>query len=99
MSVYLYIVEECLTAERRAEVLEQVTFDIWGAIRGETPNSAVYINGGDVNEPAWQEAFWGAVYPKLVGIKERYDREMVFWTKATPGSEGWELVDERLCRV
>ena len=70
-----------------------------GAIRGETLNSAIYSNEGDVNEPEWQEVFRGPVYPRLVVIKERYDRERVFWTKAAPGSEGWELVDERFCRV
>ena len=99
VNVYLYFLEDCLTAERRAEVLEQVTFDIGEAIRRETPNSAVYSNEGDINEPQWQDAFWGPVYPRLVEIKEKYDRNRVFWTKATPGSEGWELVDERLCRA
>ena len=99
VGVYLYIIEECLSAERRAEVLDQLTFDIGGAIRRETPNSAVYSNEGDINEPNWQDAFWGPVYPKLVKIKEKYDKERVFWTKATPGSETWELVDERLCKA
>lgn len=99
VNVYLYFLDGCLTAERRAEVLEQVTYDIGEAIRKETPNSAVYSNEGDINEPEWQDAFWGPVYPRLVKIKEKYDKDRVFWTKATPGSEKWELVDERLCRA
>lgn len=99
VGVYLYFLEDCLTAERRAEVLDQITNDIGEAIRRETPNSAVYSNEGDINEPNWQDAFWGPIYPRLVTIKEKYDKDRVFWTKATPGSESWELVDERLCKV
>lgn len=97
--VYLYFLEDCLSAERRAEVLDAVTNDIGGIIRRETPNSAVYSNEGDPNEPNWQNAFWGPVYPKLLKIKEKYDCDGVFWVKSTPGSEKWKLVNERLCKA
>jgi len=57
-------------------------------------------NQGDVNEPDWQDAFWGSNYKKLFDIKEKYDPGGVFWAKSTPGSEKWALEGEkRLCRV
>jgi len=54
-----------------------------------------------VNEPNWQDAFWGANYKKLVDIKTKYDPNGVFWAKSTPGSEGWALQSDetRLCKA
>lgn len=98
--VYLYFLEDCLSAQRRAEVLDAVTNDIGAIIRRATPNSAVYSNEGDINEPNWQDAFWGnKVYPKLLKLKEKYDPDRTFWVKSTPGSEKWKLVNERLCKA
>jgi len=55
---------------------------------------------GDVNEPNWQDAFWGSNYKKLYDIKTKYDPNGVFWAKSTPGSESWALENEkRLCKV
>ena len=55
---------------------------------------------GDINQPNWQEAFWGSTYPKLLTIKNKYDPARIFWAKATPGSEKWATVDElKLCKT
>lgn len=53
----------------------------------------------NINEPQWQETFWGSNYEKLVEIKRKYDPEDVFWCHPCVGNEGWEVVGDALCRV
>lgn len=59
------------------------------------------LQQGDVNEPNWQNAFWGpVVYPKVLKIKKKYDADDVFWSKSSTGSEGWALQNNlKLCKV
>lgn len=54
-----------------------------------------------MNEPNWQNAFWGpVVYPKVLKIKKKYDADDVFWSKSSTGSEGWALQNNlKLCKV
>lgn len=80
--------------------------------RDVTPGSGSYINEGDSQDWAWKEAFFGRNYPRLAGIKRRYDPEGVFWAVGAVGSDEWEmrdldggrrkgivLQDRRLCRA
>ncbi|KAK0634225.1 hypothetical protein B0T14DRAFT_542935 [Immersiella caudata] len=79
------------------------------ALRKATPGGGAYFNEADVQEPEWQDAFFGSNYGKLVSIKKKWDPEAVFWAPTTPGSEAWSVegVDAegiqtqngRLCRV
>ena len=75
-------------------------------IRALTPGAGAYMNEGDPAEPGWQQAFYGANYARLAGIKGRVDPWGVFWAQTTPGGEGWAVRTEypasqngRLCRV
>lgn len=52
-----------------------------------------YINEADVQEPDWQESFFGHKYDKLVGIKRARDPWGLFWVPTTPGSEMWFVRD------
>lgn len=52
-----------------------------------------------VNEPDWQHTFWGDNYERLLEIKKKYDLWDVLWCHPCVGSEGWEVVDNVLCRV
>ncbi|KAL1898270.1 hypothetical protein Sste5346_003678 [Sporothrix stenoceras] len=88
----------CLDEAGRQQALQNLT-QLGDALRKASPGSAVYANEGDVNEPNWQQAFWGANYKKLYDIKVKYDPTGVFWVPATPGAELWTLVDEKqLCK-
>lgn len=79
------------------------------ALRKATPGGGAYFNEADVQEPNWQEAFFGSNYDKLVQIKKKWDAQGVFWAPTTPGSEAWKVegVDPegiqtqngRLCRA
>ena len=116
IGIYLYFTTSCMSSTARAQAQETLTNTVGDMIRAVTPNSAVYSNEvstatfvnaefgltaqGDINEPKWQDAFWGPIYPKLVTIKEKYDPDGVFWAKSTPGSEKWVLQDETiLCKA
>jgi hypothetical protein len=39
------------------------------ALRAVAPNSGTYLNECDYFQPAWQKAFWGPNYPRLLQIK------------------------------
>ncbi|KAJ6545532.1 hypothetical protein B0H19DRAFT_1075824 [Mycena capillaripes] len=63
--------------------------DAW---RKLTPGSGAYMNEADVQEPEWQQSFFGDHYPRLLHIKRQRDPWGVFWAPTTPGSEAWEVV-------
>lgn len=61
---------------------------------------SAYLNQADFREPDWQQVFYGENYAKLLGLKQKYDPDGVFWGRTTVGSEQWaETEDKRLCRV
>ncbi|KAI2602610.1 FAD-binding domain-containing protein [Hypoxylon sp. NC1633] len=76
-------------------------------LRAVSPSAGSYMNEGDPGEPDWQQAFFGANYPRLLGIKQARDPWGVFWAPTTVGSEAWavravdgyaESQNGRLCR-
>ncbi|KAH8895310.1 FAD-binding domain-containing protein [Thozetella sp. PMI_491] len=76
--------------------------------RDVTPGSGAYLNEGDINEPNWQDAFYGSNYPRLLALKKKYDPFSVFYAKTAVGSEDWEVEGQipyfpttngRLCRT
>lgn len=50
---------------------------------------ASYVSESDYFETHWQEAFWGANYPRLERIKRRYDPDGLFFAHHMVGSERW----------
>jgi hypothetical protein len=80
--------------------------------RDVTEGSGSYMNEGDAQSPEWQEEFYGYNYPKLVGIKRKWDPWSVFWAISAVDSDSWEVrgssgggrdgvftQDGRLCRA
>ena len=55
---------------------------------------------GDLEEPGWQNAYWGSNYNRLYDLKKKWDPQGVFYARATPGTEDWEVIDygTRLCK-
>lgn len=51
------------------------------------------------DEPNFQQAFWGSNYERLHTIKKFVDPDDVFWCHTCVGSDGWQEVENRLCRV
>ncbi|PGG99308.1 hypothetical protein AJ79_08576 [Helicocarpus griseus UAMH5409] len=71
-----------------------------GPLIAASPNGAAYVNEGNLEEPNWQEAYWGFKYPRLYELKKKWDPEHVFYARTTPGTEAWEVIDTntRLCK-
>ncbi|KAI0173439.1 FAD-binding domain-containing protein [Hypoxylon sp. FL1284] len=78
--------------------------DRWRAV---SPGAGAYFNEADLEEPNWQQAFFGDGYPRLQAVKAARDPWGLFYAPVTVGSEAWVVVTEdglptqngRLCRV
>lgn len=72
---------------------EYATFNSYiNKIRAATPGAGAYLNEADVQEPNWQQSFFGDQYQKLLEIKKKTDPWGLFWAPTTVGSEAWEVM-------
>lgn len=75
--------------------------------RDESPGSGAYMNEADIEEPNFQESFYGSNYGRLLEIKKARDPWGVFYAVTGVGSEEWEVEgmsglptqEGKLCRV
>ncbi len=81
-------------ARRRARAV-QATMD---ALRRRVMVVGAYLAESDYFEPQWQQAFWGANYPRLLAVKDRYDPDGLFVVHHGVGSERWSADGFRLAR-
>jgi FAD/FMN-containing dehydrogenase len=56
------------------------------AVAGET---GAYVSESNYFENAWQQAYWGSNYPRLLEIKRKYDPDGLFIVHNGVGSEQW----------
>lgn len=66
----------------RSRVMNAMT-----ALRAVTPSTGTYLNESDYFQTDWKEAFWGANYARLLGIKQRYDPDGLFIVHHGVGSD------------
>jgi FAD/FMN-containing dehydrogenase len=59
------------------------------ALRKVAPDAGAYVSESDYFQQRWQEAYWGANYPKLLQVKRRYDPDGLFTVRHGVGSEDW----------
>jgi len=87
-----------LTAKAAAQ--DRLTNVVDKALRDASPNGAAYVNEGDLEEPNWQEAYWGSNYPRLLELKKKWDPNGVLYARTTPGTEEWESIEwgSKLCK-
>lgn len=79
---------------------DRMTNEIQPLVDAATPGSGAYMNEADFQQPNFQEAFFGANYNKLLGIKRKYDPHRTLYAKAGVGSEDWSVAhDGRMCRA
>lgn len=78
----------------------QMTDDFVPAIEAVTPGSGAYTNEADFRQPNFQETFFGANYPELLAIKQKWDPNSIFYGTKCVGSEFWTVAnDGRMCAV
>ncbi|KAJ3042004.1 hypothetical protein HDV00_008295 [Rhizophlyctis rosea] len=84
----------------KAVAQKYLTDIVDGGLRKASPYGAAYVNEGNLEEPNWQNAYWGDKYSRLYAIRKKWDPTGVFYTRTTPGTEGWEVIDygSRLCK-
>jgi FAD/FMN-containing dehydrogenase len=58
-------------------------------VRALVPEAGSYVAESDFFEPDWARAYWGANYPRLLAVKDRYDPEGLFFVHHGVGSERW----------
>jgi FAD/FMN-containing dehydrogenase len=60
-----------------------------GELRKLVPQPGSYVSESNYFERNWQQAFWGANYPKLLAVKRKYDPTGLFFVHHGVGSEEW----------
>ena len=78
--------EPNLAAARRDAVrIERATAEL----RKVAPEPGAYVAESSYFQTDWQRAYWGANYPRLLAVKQRYDPDGLFFIRHGVGSEGW----------
>jgi FAD/FMN-containing dehydrogenase len=58
-------------------------------LRAIVPNGGSYVSESNFFDSSWQQSYWGSNYPRLAGIKKRYDPGGLFLVHNGVGSEAW----------
>ncbi|KAF1994964.1 FAD binding domain-containing protein [Amniculicola lignicola CBS 123094] len=98
ITVVILPVNTTIAEEEAAQDL--LTNRVDAPLRAASPFGAAYVNEGNLEEPNWQQTFWGTNYPRLYMLKKKWDPKGIFYARTTPGTEDWEVIDynTRLCR-
>jgi FAD/FMN-containing dehydrogenase len=80
-------------ARRDAARIERAAAEL----RKVAPGGGAYVAESSYFQADWQRAYWGANYPRLLAVKQRYDPDNLFFVRHGVGSEGWS--DDGFARV
>jgi len=99
-SITMVSVDGAASLTAKAAAQDRLTNIVDKALRDASPNGAAYVNEGDLEEPNWQEAYWGSNYPRLLELKKKWDPNGVLYARTTPGTEEWESIEwgSKLCK-
>ncbi|KAI2606605.1 FAD-binding domain-containing protein [Hypoxylon sp. NC1633] len=62
--------------------------------RDVSPGAGAYLNEADINEPNWQQAYYGSNYNYLYQLKQKYDPWGMMWAPTAVGSEDWYVTGQ-----
>jgi hypothetical protein len=86
-----------------AEMVQRTDFSanvIQPMLNKATPGGAVYLSEVSYKQQDWKEEMYGANYPRLLEIKQKYDPESLLYVNTGVGSDVWyEDHEQRLCRT
>jgi FAD/FMN-containing dehydrogenase len=72
-------------AHRDARAIDAAT----QALRKVAPQPGSYLSESNFFNASWQQAYWGDHYPRLRGVKKKYDPEGLFFVHHGVGCEEW----------
>jgi hypothetical protein len=72
-------------ARRQARAVDAAAAEL----RKVVPDPGSYVSESNYFNQSWQQAFWGANYPRLRAIKTHYDPQGLFFVHHGVGSEDW----------
>ena len=72
-------------AHKDAEAIARATAEL----RKVAPGAGSYVSESNFFNADWQQAYWGANYPRLRDLKRRYDPDGLFFVHHGVGSEDW----------
>ncbi|KAF4632911.1 hypothetical protein G7Y89_g5206 [Cudoniella acicularis] len=75
-------------------VSETMTNDWMVKWRAVSPGAGSYMAEGDINEPNFQQAFYGSYYPQLYALKQQLDPYGLFYAPTAVGSEDWYITGQ-----
>lgn len=85
-------------AERQA-ITDDLTFVKGQATKNLAPDTAGYMNEGDVNDPDYIKSFYGDKYAGHLAVKQKYDPQDIFFCPTCVGAERFiDRPDGALCR-
>lgn len=58
-------------------------------LRSVVPEAGSYVAESSYFEHEWQRCYWGANYPRLLAVKQKYDPAGLFFVRHGVGSEQW----------
>ncbi len=58
-------------------------------LRAVSSTTGAYVSESNFFESDWQHAYWGANFPRLAAIKQKYDPTGLFFTHNGVGSDQW----------
>jgi hypothetical protein len=73
----------------RGRIRAQAIGRAMDALLAVAPRAGCYVSESDYFQRDWQDAFWGANYPRLAQIKRTYDPDGLFFVRHGVGSEAW----------
>ncbi len=76
------------------QVSDTLTNDWMAKWRAVSPGAGSYMSEGDINEPNFQQSFYGEYYPRLYALKQQYDPTGLFYAPTAVGSEDWYITGQ-----
>jgi FAD/FMN-containing dehydrogenase len=76
---------DTVAARRRAGAIN----DAMNELRKIVPSAGSYVSESNFFDEGWKQSYWGTNYPRLLGIKDEYDPEGLFFVHHGVGSERW----------
>ena len=77
------------------QAISKTMTDDWMARwRAVSPGAGAYMSEADINEPNFQQSFFGTNYPRLYALKQKLDPSGLFYAPQAVGSEDWYITGQ-----